>query len=61
MVKSGELPVLAKSERALKIMSLGKSSDVEYIEGKEHHKPSGGGKRVAPHIYNDELKDVSEE
>ena len=61
MVESGELPILAKSERALKITPFGSSADIEYLEGKIHHNPCGGGRKVGSHRYDDEFKDSSEE
>lgn len=61
LIESGELPILAKGERALKITPFGSSADIEYLEGKINHNPCGGGRKVSPHIYNDEFKDSSEE
>jgi hypothetical protein len=60
MIESGELPILAKSERALKITPFGSSTDIEYLEGKVNHNLCGGGKKVAPHIYDDEFNDSEE-
>ena len=56
-----ELPISGKGERKLRIMPFGKSSDVEYLEGKIHQNPCGGGKRKTPHRYDDKWKDVAEE
>ena len=61
MIEAKELPILAKSEKALKITPLGSSADIEYLEGKIHHNPCGGGRKVKQHVYDDEFKDTSEE
>jgi len=61
MIESGELPILAKGERALRFKPSGSSTNLEYLAGKIQHNPCGGGRKVAPHIYDDEFKDSSEE
>lgn len=58
MIESGELPILSKGGRA-KIIPFKKSTDVEYLEGKIHQNPCGGGRRAKSHIYDDEWKDIS--
>lgn len=60
-IEAKELPIYAKDERRLRIVPSGNSTDLEYLEGKIHHNPCGGGRRVKQHIYNDEFKDVSGE
>jgi hypothetical protein len=60
MIESGDLPILAKSEKALKIIPLGGSKDIEYLEGRIHQNPCGGGRRAKPHIYDNEWNDVEE-
>ena len=59
-IESGNLPILAKGGRAVKILNCGSSKDIEYIEGKIHHNPCGGGRRVKPHVYDDECKEEGE-
>ena len=54
LMEAGELPITAKDGKRLRITSVGKSSDVEYIEGKANHSNCGGGRRVKPHIEDDE-------
>jgi len=54
LAKDKKLPIFAKDGRRLRISSVGKSSDVEYIDGKVNHGNCGGGKRVKPHIDDDD-------
>jgi hypothetical protein len=54
LIDAGELPITAKDGKRLRITSVGKSSDVEYIEGKVNHGNCGGGRRAKPHIEDDE-------
>ena len=54
LIESGELPILAKSERALRMKPF---ANPEYLHGKIHQNSCGGGRQVKPHIYNDECED----
>lgn len=49
LIEAGELPIMAKSEKALKIIHCGTSQDVEYLEGKIHQNTCGGGRRAQAH------------
>jgi len=60
-IESGNLPILAKDEKALRIRYVGSSKDIEYIHGKIKGNQCGGGRRVKPHIYDDEYKDISKQ
>lgn len=57
LVEAKELPILAKDEKAIRVMYCGSSKDIEYIQGKIHQNPCGGGRRIGPHSYDDEWKD----
>ena len=46
------LPDFAKSERP-RIQYVGNTTDLDYINAKEHQRPTGGGTRKVPHKYND--------
>lgn len=61
MIKTKELPILAKGERRLRIVPSGNATDLEYLAGKIQHNPCGGGRKVKQHVYDDEFKDTSEE
>ena len=57
LINSGELPILAKSEKALRIFSAGKSDDVAYLYSKIYNNQCGGGKQVKQINYDDEEQD----
>ena len=54
LIKAGELPILAKSEGALRMKSF---ANPEYLHGKINQNSCGGGRRVKSHIYDSEYKD----
>ena len=57
MIEEGKLPILAKSEKALKIIHCGSSQDVEYLEGKIHQSTCGGGKKAGSHDCDHEWEE----
>ena len=56
LLEEGKLPISAKDGRRPRISSVGKSSDLEYIDGSANHGNCGGGKRVKPHIDDDDWR-----
>lgn len=60
LAEAKKLPIFANSEKQLRIISVGSSSDVEYIEGKINHGDCGGGRRARPHKYNDDWMEEGE-
>lgn len=56
LIEAKKLPICAKDGKRLRISLVGKSSDIEYIDGKVNHGNCGGGKRVKPHIDDDDWR-----
>ena len=61
MAKSGELPISAMDERAVRLRYCGDTKKIEKIDGVRNSGVCGGGRRVRPHIYDNELKEIGDE
>lgn len=61
MIKSGELPITAMDERAVRVRYCGASRDIEKIDAVRNSGFCGGGKKVKAHIYDSNFKDTSNE
>jgi len=57
LVESGKLTISPKVGWMKKVILAGKPKDVSYLYSKVHESPTGGGKRIMPHIYDSEYKD----
>ena len=51
LVKQSNVCTIAKSERSVRIMPVGSTTDIEYIAAKQEQKTKG--KRTPPKLYND--------
>lgn len=61
MAKAGKLPIFAKGEKAVRLRYCGGTKEVENVDAVRNSGVCGGGRRVRPHIYNSELKDINDE
>ena len=61
LIVSGELPISAKDEKALRIRYCGSTKSLEYLKGKIDGNQCGGGKRAKQHLYNDEWMEEGEQ
>lgn len=59
--ETGDLPIYAMDEGAVRIRYCGDTRNIEDIEGMKNNSVCGGGRRVRPHIYNSELREMGNE
>ncbi len=60
MAKAGKLPIFAKGEKAVRLRYCGGAKEVENIDAVRNSGECGGGRRVRPHRYNNDFRDVDE-